>query len=85
MIVNKTRIIIVYSVFKDPLQTCFKMYIKHFALIHNVVLISIFPSNSSVVRKKKNPKKHYCFSLIKNSDFTEKSVLDTETLNQIIS
>lgn len=43
MLVNKTRIIIVYSVFKDPLQTCFKMYIKHFALIHNVVLISIFP------------------------------------------
>lgn len=65
MIVNKTRIIIVYSVFKDPLQTCFKMYIKHFALIHNVVLISIFPSNSSVVRKKKTQKNITAFLSLK--------------------
>lgn len=65
MLVNKTRIIIVYSVFKDPLQTCFKMYIKHFALIHNVVLISIFPSNSSVVRKKKTQKNITAFLSLK--------------------
>ena len=68
---------------KDPLQTCFKMYMKHFALIHNVVLISIFfPQKSSVVGKKK--KKKYCFSLIKNSDFAGKSVLSRVAVSKYI-